>query len=134
MNAYDPLEQTSFTYDRELEVNGGSNTDRTLAPVRPDAGRRVRSVYLTEENKSGVIGRRKVMGPDAGGQRPVDSSKGPDLRKCDRTRPVSGDRTLCIQRPVVYSKHPRSTGRVRSVLTGPCQRPVITWKLLRGLN
>ena len=25
------MEQTSFTYDRELEVNGGSNTDRTLA-------------------------------------------------------------------------------------------------------
>ena len=25
------MEQTSFTYDRELEVNGGSNTDRMLA-------------------------------------------------------------------------------------------------------
>ena len=25
------MEQTSFTNDRELEVNGGSNTDRTLA-------------------------------------------------------------------------------------------------------
>ena len=24
------MEQTSFTYDRELEVNAGSNTDRTL--------------------------------------------------------------------------------------------------------
>ena len=32
------MEQTSFTYDRELEVNGGSNADRTLAPVGPDAG------------------------------------------------------------------------------------------------
>ena len=32
------MEQTSFTYVRELEVNGGSNTDRTLAPVGPDAG------------------------------------------------------------------------------------------------
>ena len=32
------MEQASFTYDRELEVNGGPNTDRTLAPVRPDAG------------------------------------------------------------------------------------------------
>ena len=42
------MEQTSFTYVRELEVNGGSNADRTLAPVRPDAGRRVRSVHLTE--------------------------------------------------------------------------------------
>ena len=50
----------NYIYDRELEVNGGSNTDRTLAPVRPDAGRRVRSVYLTEENKSGVTGRPKV--------------------------------------------------------------------------
>ena len=54
------MEQTSFTYDRELEVNGGSNTDRTLAPVRLDAGRRVQSIHLTEENKSGVIGRWKV--------------------------------------------------------------------------
>ena len=54
------MEQTSFTHDRELKVNGGSNTDRTLAPVRPDAGRRVRSVHLTEENKSGVTGRWKV--------------------------------------------------------------------------
>ena len=25
------MEQTSFTYDRDLEVNGGSNIDRTLA-------------------------------------------------------------------------------------------------------
>ena len=25
------MEQTLFTYDRELEVNGGSNIDRTLA-------------------------------------------------------------------------------------------------------
>ena len=32
------MEQTSFTYDQELEVNGGSNTDRTLALVRPDVG------------------------------------------------------------------------------------------------
>ena len=32
------MEQTSFTYDRELEVNGGSNTDRTLVPVLPDVG------------------------------------------------------------------------------------------------
>ena len=32
------MEQTSFTYDRELEVNGGSNADRTLALVGPDAG------------------------------------------------------------------------------------------------
>ena len=43
------MEQTSFTYDRELEVNGGSNADRTLAPVRPDAGRRIRSVHLIKE-------------------------------------------------------------------------------------
>ena len=54
------MEQTSITYDRELEVNGGSNTDRTLALVRPDAGRRVRLVHLTEEIKSGVTGRWKV--------------------------------------------------------------------------
>ena len=54
------MEQTSFTYDGELEVNGGSNTDQTLAPVRPDVGRRVQSVHLTEENKSGVTGRWKV--------------------------------------------------------------------------
>ena len=40
------MEQTSFTYVRELEVNGGSNADRTLAPVRPDAGRRVWLVHL----------------------------------------------------------------------------------------
>ena len=45
------MEQTSFTYDRELEVNGESNVDRTMAqsPVssfdqgeviwmQPDAG------------------------------------------------------------------------------------------------
>ena len=54
----------------------------------------------------------------------VDSSKGPDLRKCDRTRSVNTDRTLSIQRPVEYSKHPRAIGRVRSLLTGPYQRPV----------
>ena len=54
------MEQTSFTNDRELEVNGGSNIDRTLAPVRSDAGRRVQSVHLTEENKSGVTGRWEV--------------------------------------------------------------------------
>ena len=32
------MEQTSFTYDPELEVNGWSNAERTLAPVGPDAG------------------------------------------------------------------------------------------------
>ena len=52
------MEQTSFTYVQELEVNGGSNTDRTLAPVRPDAGRRVRLVYL--------IKRLRSVRPDAG--------------------------------------------------------------------
>ena len=57
MNASNPLELTSFSYDRELEVDGGSNTDRTLAPVRPDAGRRVRSVHLTKEITSGATGR-----------------------------------------------------------------------------
>jgi len=101
--------------DRTLAAGSGQFIwPRRTSLVWPDAGR--------------------SMWPNAEGQRPVNSSKGPDLRKCDRTRPVSGDRTLSIQRPVVYSKHPRSTGRVRSVLTGPCQRPVITWKLLRGLN
>ena len=57
MNAKDPLEQTSFTFDRELEVNGGSNADRTLAPVRPDAGHRVRSVHLTKVFAFGATGR-----------------------------------------------------------------------------
>ena len=51
------MEQTSFTYDRELEVNGGSNTDQTLAPVRPDTGRRVRSVHLIKVIAFGVTGR-----------------------------------------------------------------------------
>ena len=51
------MEQTSFIYDRELEVNGGSNADRTLASVRPDAGRRVRSVHLTKEIASGATRR-----------------------------------------------------------------------------
>ena len=51
------MEQTSFTYDRELEVNGGSNADRTLAPVRPDADRRVQSVHLTEVIAFGATGR-----------------------------------------------------------------------------
>ena len=100
------MEQTSFTNDRELEVNGWSNTDWTLAPVRPDAGHRVWLVHLTEEIKSGVTGRWEVMRPDAEGQRPVDSSKGQDLRKCDRTRPVDTDRTLRVQRPVESSKVP----------------------------
>ena len=51
------MEQTSFTYVRELEVNGGSNADRTLAPVRPDAGRRVRSVHLIKVIAFGMTGR-----------------------------------------------------------------------------
>ena len=51
------MEQTSFTIDRELEVNGGSNADWTLAPVRPDAGRRVRSVHLTEVIAFSATGR-----------------------------------------------------------------------------
>ena len=46
------------------------------------------------------------MRPDAEGQRPVDSSKGPDLRMCDQTCPVNTDRTLSIQRPVESSKVP----------------------------
>ena len=50
------MEQTSFIYDRELEVNGGSNADRTLALVRPDAGRRVRSVHLIKEIAFGATG------------------------------------------------------------------------------
>ena len=57
MKPFDPMDQTSFTNDRELEVNGGSKTDWTLAPVQPDAGRRVRSVHLTKEIASGVTGR-----------------------------------------------------------------------------
>ena len=51
------MEQTSFTYVRELEVNGGSNADQTLAPMRPDAGRRVRSVHLIKEIVFGATGR-----------------------------------------------------------------------------
>ena len=81
-----------------MEVNRGSNTDRTLAPVRPDTSRRVRSVHL-------IKGLRSVL-PDAERQRPVDSSKVPEKEFCDRTRPVSTDRTLRVQRPVEYSKVP----------------------------
>ena len=44
------------------------------------------------------------MRPDAEVQRPVDSSKVPEKEFCDRTRPVSTDRTLGVQRPVEYSK------------------------------
>ena len=57
MKPFDPMEQTSFTNDRELEVNGGSKTDQTLALVRPDAGRRVRSVHLTKEIAFGATRR-----------------------------------------------------------------------------
>ena len=46
------------------------------------------------------------MRPDAEIQRPVDSSKVPEKRICDRTRPVSDDRTLGVERLVEYSKHP----------------------------
>ena len=42
---------------------------------------------------------------DAERQRPVDSSKVLEKGICDRTRPVSTDRTLGVQRPVEYSKH-----------------------------
>ena len=66
--------------------------------MRPDAGRRVRSIHL-------IKGLRSVQ-PDAERQRPVDSSKVPEKRICDRTRPVSTDRTLGVQRPVEYSKVP----------------------------
>ena len=44
------------------------------------------------------------MRPDAEDQRPVDSSKVLEKEFCDRTHPVSTDRTLGIQRPVEYSK------------------------------
>ena len=56
------------------------------------------------------------MRPDAEGQHPVDSSKGPDLEKSDRMRPVSADRTLRVQRPVESSKVP---GRVLCDRTRP---------------
>ena len=39
-------------------------------------------------------------------QRPVDSSKVPEKEICDRTRPVSSDRTLRVLRPVDSSKVP----------------------------
>ena len=100
------MEQTSFTHDRELKVNGGSNTDRVLAPVRPDAGRRVRSVHLIKGLRSVRPDAGVVKLPDAERQRPVDSSKVPEKRICDRTRPVSTDRTLGVQRLVEYSKVP----------------------------
>ena len=51
------MEQISFTYDRELEVNGGSNADQTLAPVRSDTDRRVWSVYLIKQIAFGATGR-----------------------------------------------------------------------------
>ena len=47
------MEQTSFTYVRELEVNGGLNADQTLIRLGPDAGNRVRSVHLIKEKSSG---------------------------------------------------------------------------------
>ena len=48
----------------------------------------------------------EVKWPDAEVQRPVDSSKVPEKEICDRTRPVSTDRTLGVERPVEYSKVP----------------------------
>ena len=41
-----------------------------------------------------------------GVQRPVEYSKHPVREKCDRTCPVSADRTLGVQRPVEYNKVP----------------------------
>ena len=72
------MEQTSFTYDRELEVNGGSGMTGRW--------RRVQSVHLTKVIAFGL--------PDAESLRPVDSSKVPERENYDRTRPVSADRTL----------------------------------------
>ena len=79
-------------------MNGGSNTDRTLAPVRPDAGRRVRSVHL--------IKRLRSVRPDAERQLPVDSGKVPEKGICDRTRPFSTDQTMGVHRLVEYTKVP----------------------------
>ena len=111
------MEQTSFTYDRELEVNGGSNADRTLAPVRLDAGRRVRSVHLISCLCSVRPDAGEVKSPDAERQRLVDSSKVLEKGICDRTRPVSTDQTLRVQRPVESSKVPLRVlcDRTRSV-------------------
>ena len=80
------MEKTSFTYDRKLEVNGGSNTDRTLA----------QSPVSSFDQGGFVWCDRTLRGerPDAGCQRPVDSSKVLERENHDRTRSVSADRTL----------------------------------------
>ena len=83
----DQLEQTSFTYDCEMEVNGGSNVDRTLA----------QSTVSSFDQGEIVWRDRTLRGerPDAGCQRPVDSNKVLERENRNRTCPVSADPTLC---------------------------------------
>ena len=80
------MEQTLFMYDRELEVNGGSNADRTLA----------QSPVSSFDQGDIVWCDRTLRGerPDAGCQHSVDSSKVPESGFHNQTRPVSADWTL----------------------------------------
>ena len=64
-----------------MEVNGGSNVDRTLA----------QSLISSFDQGKVVWCDRTLRGeqPDAGCQRPVDSSKVLERENHDRTRPVT---------------------------------------------
>ena len=75
-----------------------SNADRTLA----------QSPVSSFDQGEVVWCNRTLRGerPDARCQRPVDSSKVPEEKIYDWTRPVSTDRTLGVQRPIEYSKVP----------------------------
>ena len=94
---------------------GDRTLDRTLE-ARPDAGPVARQIGDRTQGPDAGGNR-----PDAGTQRPIEYRKVPERHICDRTRPVSGDRTL----PSVRSIFCRLNGqddRTHPVRT--IQRPV----------
>ena len=95
------MEQTSFTYDRELEVNGGSNTDWTLAQSPVSSFDQDVFVWCGRTLRGEVTGHE--------GQRPVDSSKVPKRENHDRTCPVSADQTLSSKVTGRWGSRVRST-------------------------
>ena len=80
-----------------------------------------RSDAATGRWASGSADRRPDPRPDAGGnrpntehQRPIEYREVPGARNCDRTRPVSGDRTLAASDRWFAAATVGTTGRVRS--------------------
>ena len=80
------MKQTSFTYVRDLEVNGGSNTDRTLAQGPVSSFDQGDCVW---RDRTLIVSDRTLMV-----QCPVESSKVPEGENPDRRRLISVDRKL----------------------------------------